>query len=653
MNARSMLAGLLLAVFGHGFVGVHAAEMLYSENFDGPDVKPSQSILKAPLGWKLISPNDPSKDRVGNIFLGAGKYGWAGNYLEGGTATVPDAENYVHRVFPAVLGGKVVLSCRAFATGETSAGSSIGLCPPQPRFYSRGGGWMSTADGWKFWVGRVHSDAYPILDGRKFGPYTVLQESLRGAHDVTVELSMTVDLDDNKAWGEARWKDAQGRTETFKTQCYDWDTAAGTIACVALDIDTRDGHTGIALDDIRVVGDLPTTKPHPFDQRQYTVQQLQGDDESISHPAEIQWISKPWNGENAQMPYLVYMPEKDRVLMLASCRRRPCRAALTASDDHGQTWGPRRWLSVDDSGQPNANALGLTYLGDGRLLAFPEDIKPLWSSSDFGQTWAISQSDVPGGGMYAWDPLMVIHGPDGRVERLVQACWHPTGAPRHSTVDKYSQAYLRFSLDKGRSWSEPTKIPQWLGVNEVTILVAKNGDWVAACRLDNAPWNRHRDIPDLYSGLGVSISKDQGKTWSDMKVLYEFGRHHPSMVLLPDGRILMTYVVRLGYPNTADEFPEVGVEAVISDDNGQTWDMAHRYVLAKWEGNLRGEDSWFCSVQSTSTVLLPDGTILTAFGTGFTNALDAPWANMDDPCWCKMDVAVVRWRLDSQAPDEK
>jgi hypothetical protein len=177
------------------------------------------------------------------------------------------------------------------------------------------------------------------------------------------------------------------------------------------------------------------------------------------------------------------------------------------------------------------------------------------------------------------------------------------------------------------------------------MIVAPNGDWVAACRLDNPPWSTHRDIPDLYSGMGVSISKDQGKTWSEMKVLYEFGRHHPSMVLLPDGRILMTYVVRLGYPNTAAGFPEVGVEAVVSRDNGQTWDMDHRYILARWESTLRGEDSWYCSVQSTSTLLMPDGTILTAFGTGF--------CNQPGTDWCKMDVAMVRWRMDAQSANGK
>lgn len=613
-----------------------AAESVFFETFDASTVKPDQSILDVPLGWKLVGPNDAAGKNMGNVFLGSGKYGWTGNYLEGRTAAAPNAENSFRAPFPTIVSGRVTLSCRAYASGTTSAGSSIGLCPSQPRYFNRGGGWYSTATGWEFWVGRVHSNEYPVLDGRKFGPYRLHKQPLTGVHDVSVDLSMTVDLDHNKAWGEARWKNADGREERFQATPFDWDSEGGNVSNVLLTIDTRNHHTGIAVDDVRVEGTLPTAKPNPFTQSKHVVLQLNGEKTPVALPAEIKWLSHLRDRGNAQMPYLAYMPEKDRVLMLALCRK-PEFSALTASDDHGRTWGPRRWLSVDKDGQPNTGALGLTYLGQGRLLAFPESVSPIWSSADYGQTWQPVESKVPGQELYTWDPLLVVPGINGGSNRLAEGCWRPTGVERESPVGHYSQAYLRFSDDNAQTWSTPTKVPQWLGVNELSMIVAGNGDWVAACRLDNPPWSTCREIPDLYSGLGVSISKDQGKTWSDVKVLYEFGRHHPSMVLLPDGRILMTYVVRLGYPNTPTGFPQVGVEAVISSDNGQTWDMSHRYILARWEGNLRGQDSWFCSVQSTSTVRFPDGAILTAFGTGFSNKPG------DD--WCKMDVATVRWRI--------
>ncbi len=380
---------------------------------------------------------------------------------------------------------------------------------------------------------------------------------------------------------------------------------------------------------------LPASKPHPFAEHGHVVLQLNGEKKPISRPAQMQWISEPWGGENAQMPYLAYLPEKDRVLMLVECGQ-PIHSALITSDDHGKTWSPRRWLSVDGAGKPLGVGLGLTRLGAGDLLVFPEDLKAFWSSSDYGQTWKASPVTVSGSEKYAWDPLLVLRDAKGRPERAVQAYWTPTGVPWGSPDAPYSQGYLRTTTDGFRTWTNDAKVPQWLGVNEVQLLLAANGDWVAACRTDY-PQRFARLQFDHYGGLGVSISKDHGKTWSEVKRLYEWGRHHPSLVLLPKRKILMTYVVRLGYPNDPQGYPQFGVEAVLSSDNGRTWDVDHRYVLATWTGHLKDERSWFCSVQSTSTVLLPDGNLLTAFGTGFRNNADATR--------CIMDVALTKWRL--------
>ena len=648
MNGRWTAIVLGMAIFGCGLPTANATEVLCSEDFDEQGVKPSQSILEPPLGWKLVAPNDPGKNLVGNVSVGAGQYDLTGNYLDGETATAQDAENAFQKTFPAVTAGRVVLTCRAFAPGETSAGSCISLRPGQARFSNRGGGWISTAKGWDFWVAQTHSDPYP-LDTQKPGPYKILKKSLTGGHDVPIDLAITVDLDNNKAWGHARWKDDRGLVRRVKTDPFPWNGAGGDVANVSVSIDKRSGHTGIALDDLRVKGERPKRQPHPFGQPKHAVLQLNGDKEPVSLPAELQWISKPWDNENAQMPYLVYMPEKDRLLMIASCRK-PCKAGLTDSDDQGRTWSPRRWMSVDKEGHPSGGVLGLTYLGGGNLMAFPGGLDPLWVSSDYGKTWKPRSPKSWPTGKHTWDPLLVVRDADGRIERLAEGCWKPTGVPWATAGDPYSQGYFCYSRDEGDAWTDPVKVPQWLGVNEITMLIAKNGDWVAACRVDYPQRYAHHGL-DHYGGLGVSISKDQGKTWSDMKMLHEWGRHHPSMVLLPDGRILMSYVVRLGYPNTEEGFPQFGVEAVLSDDNGQTWDLDHRYILAKWVGNLKGEDFWFCSVQSSSTVLLPDGTLVTAFGTGFTNAPDSEWRNTNAPCWCKMDVALVRWRLDGQPLD--
>lgn len=394
---------------------------------------------------------------------------------------------------------------------------------------------------------------------------------------------------------------------------------------------------GVVLGALAGADDATLLSHHPFRNGEHVVQRLSPDKEPVGLPAEIQWVSKTWGEENAQMPYLVYMPEKDRVALLAECRQ-PIQSALVFSDDHGKTWSDRKWMSTDSEGKPNGVALGMTYLGGGKLLAYPENVvSGRWKSSDFGATWTQFTPVDTATERYMWDPLLVLKDGDGQVTKLVEASWRPTGVPWASPEGFYSQAYFRSSIDEGQTWSDEVKVPQWLGVNEVSIIRAQNGDWVAACRTDYPKRFAHFGL-DHYGGLSVSISKDEGKSWSDLKQVYEWGRHHPSMVLLPDGRILMTYVVRLGYPDTTESLPQFGVEATISSDNGQTWDLDRRYVLAKWTGSVTGDKAWFCSVQSTTTVRMDDGTILTAFGIGLRNT---PATEV-----CQMDVAVVRWRLE-------
>lgn len=391
---------------------------------------------------------------------------------------------------------------------------------------------------------------------------------------------------------------------------------------------------------------LPLTKPHPFEDGDlHVVKQLNGEKEPLSLPAEIQWISKSWNREDARCPYLAYMPEKNKLLMIVLSNLG--KTSLISSEDNGKTWSPRRWLDVNGDGRPDSRSLlGLTYLGRGKLICFSEDLNTFCVSSDYGETWTESAQKTSAHGTYAWDPLLPTFNSAGEIDRLSQGCWKPTGIPWGSADGPYSQGYFRYSADLGRSWSEPDKVPQWLGVNEINLIVAKNGDWIAACRTD-VPGRFAATKIDNYGGLGISVSKDEGKTWSEVKMLYEWGRHHPSMVLLPDGRIVMSYVARLGYPNNTQGFPQFGIEAMVSRDNGQTWDMDHRYVLAAWVGNIKVPHlRYWCSAQSTTSVLLPDGMILTAFGTGFIITEEGVAKDIKD-------VALVRWRIDSLPANPK
>jgi hypothetical protein len=332
------------------------------------------------------------------------------------------------------------------------------------------------------------------------------------------------------------------------------------------------------------------------------------------------------------VPYIVYMPEKDRLLMLVSCDY-PHRAMVLSSDDHGTTWSEPRPVTA---GTPLGLGTSLTYLGQGEVLLHADNQR--WFSQDYGVLW---DSPVPcaptsdGKAWYIWDPLFVERDEaTGAMTRLAETGYSPD-----------NQGYLRFSADAGRTWSAGVGVPQWKGINEVTILRAANGDWVAACRTELP--QRFKNEIDHYEGLGVSVSKDRGSTWSKVNMLYQWGRHHPSLILMPNHDIVMTYVVRKGYVDTPDGLPQFGIEAVVSHDHGQTWDRDHRYILATWPGNRKDANKWWTSSQATSTVLLPDGSLLTAFGTGYRAQ---PGPNGDKPS--PRDAGLIHWRLGDQPLDD-
>jgi hypothetical protein len=377
-------------------------------------------------------------------------------------------------------------------------------------------------------------------------------------------------------------------------------------------------------------------KPH-------VVRQCNGAAAQIRIPAKLQIVTESWNRVVA-VPYLVYMPEKDRLLMLVGCDY-PHRAMLTESDDHGVTWSPVRPVVRE---KPLGMGTGLTYLGQGRLMMNTGDQR--WFSRDYGATWGdpVAVGPAPDGrGWAAWDPWFAERdATTGQIVRLVETGYTSFGTP--GSGQPYERGYLRFSSDLGRMWTAAVQVPQWNGVSEVAIVQAASGDWVAGCRTDISPRWKGKEL-DHFEGLGVSISNDRGMTWSAVQRLYDWGRHHPSLLLMPSRDILMTYVVRNGYVDTADGFPQFGIEAVVSHDNGQTWDLDHRYLLDVWPGNRKGRSenqpgpqAWWASSQATSTVLLLDGSLLTAFGTGYRSQ-PGP-GNLPTP----RDVGLVLWRVADQ-----
>jgi hypothetical protein len=369
----------------------------------------------------------------------------------------------------------------------------------------------------------------------------------------------------------------------------------------------------------------------------HTVRQLNGQDRVIKHPAKLQVVTSEWNHLVTE-PYLVYMPEKNRLLISL------VRDTIDRHGNTGVSW-PREIVSMysDDLGKswsapaPAPVFTGLTYFGNGKVMASAGD---RWLSEDFGETWRALAPvpQLPDGKIFhRWDPMLVDTDPNtGKVVRLAEAGYCEVPLPNQ---ELHGQGVIRFSTDEGRTWPTVIKVPQWVGATEIALARAKNGDMVAACRTDPPTGVPLSDPADYHAGLAVSVSKDNGSTWSDLHHLYQWGRHFPSMAVLPDGRLVMSYVVRMGYKNSAKGFPQFGIEAAVSHDHGKTWDLDHRYLLHTWTGKQTGRWWWWGSPICTSTVLLSDGSLLTSYCTGFRAADNEHVLPMP------RDVALVKWSL--------
>ena len=267
------------------------------------------------------------------------------------------------------------------------------------------------------------------------------------------------------------------------------------------------------------------------------------------------------------------------------------------SDDEGLSWSqPRPFHRGPERPEP-------INLGGQRLLLIPNDDPGFTChSQDGGHTWSEKT------------PFPTL--PDGRV------------TPRHGTVlvegqtlsgifmvedgadesDWTASALIRRSRDGGRTWSEGIWLPRQWQVSEGALARARDGALVAALRTAQAP-----GMPsycDHWRRLTTARSLDEGLTWTDHQVHFDYGKVHSGLVTLSNGDLLLTYAARMG---EVDGEIYHGIEAVLSRDHGKTWDWHNRFILFRWAMHQ--------SMHSPVSVELADGRILTIFLFHY----DAPW----------------------------
>jgi hypothetical protein len=203
----------------------------------------------------------------------------------------------------------------------------------------------------------------------------------------------------------------------------------------------------------------------------------------------------------------------------------------------------------------------------------------------------------------------------------VVGCAHGRVAPD----EPHDSSFALRSTDGGRSWelSRIATATASVGFSEAFLTRLRDGRILALVRANAGDANLHR-----------SVSADGGRTWSDLERTPVEG--YPAHVIrLRSGALLCVYA-RRWHPQ--------GVRAVLSYDEGQTWDVEREKVL---------RDDAVGSVGYPMSVQLADGTIFTAYELGkpvrAAPAEEAGRAQLPGPEEVRPQATALSPRVPSQA----
>jgi hypothetical protein len=322
-------------------------------------------------------------------------------------------------------------------------------------------------------------------------------------------------------------------------------------------------------------------------------------------------------------PFGVAQMDNGEIILLAAWHDgRGERPVVAFSKDDGDTWTD--WQVIPEAG---GRPMMLAYLGKGNLTFYTGK---RFFSSDYGRTWPERVAVQPASNGRPWWPEgnpLVDYDANGEAKVMAETTGNYVEA---NWPNEPSAAFFRRSADCGRTWTREVRPPTWRStvtyegktyersVCEGSLVRAKNGWLVAALRTDLHPRYLGKGLDDNLCGTAVSISKDDGETWTQLNTLYEAGRHHAHLLRLPNGDILMTLIVRTDIRDGKLASYRRGCEVIVSRDHGVTWDLDRKVVLDEYEffdGKLwqNGECGHLYSAA------LKGGRILTVYGNYRTN----------------------------------
>ena len=271
------------------------------------------------------------------------------------------------------------------------------------------------------------------------------------------------------------------------------------------------------------------------------------------------------------------------------------RLDFVRSLDGGESWRAARPIEIDG---PDVRNQSFISLSDGTLLVsyvhaayhngqFDEtrgygEVYVI-RSNDYGDTWSsprladLSSIPVPGPQYSPYGKMTEL--PDGTILMPMYVGSRSDPKRRDSTL-------LR-SNDGGDTWGDGSLIAS--GFDETTLLYLPSGKLIAMMR-----YSGNRD--SRGANLWQADSADLGYKWSKPRNVTHPYQHPADLLLLRTGRILLTYGHRL---------PPFGVRALISNDEGKTWNHDNEIVLTA--------DSASSDCGYPSVIQLDDGKIFAAY----------------------------------------
>lgn len=286
-------------------------------------------------------------------------------------------------------------------------------------------------------------------------------------------------------------------------------------------------------------------------------------------------------------------------------KKRACFIWVYESADEGLTW--QRIDQTPLFGKEPS----LTTLPDGAMVLTAEgpsggtalDEMLVSHSEDGGRAW---ETRV----LQGYDcPRNLIVEPDGSLLmiRVLRSGWIHRGSGS-------ANVQLCRSRDRGVTWQFSEGLMDWdcAEFGEISAIRLQDGRLLAALR---------RQVPGTV-GEGfednlLTESVDGGRHWSRPVQLTNNAEVHAYLTALQDGRLLATY---------ANYHLPYGVSAIVSEDQGRTWDREHPIQLALSADVYTG---WPVTLQ------LSDGSLITSY------ASTTYYREVPDHFTCE----VVRWSL--------